>query len=199
MNKERSPFLSNAHGTIADSWRPSAQLCQQLESQGLNRHFINGELRFQFITGLQQQEVRGGNWEEMFKNFALQRAPKAQTSAPAVPPSHETFSPGSSTNPQQVSTHQQATAMDDNWRPSDNMVELIIATICPNSDYLQAQLISFTSHFHGQYNPNWDQQFKKWVNNGWNVYGHKNNFGKNNKDDRGFVEKHTDKSWREGL
>ncbi|WP_101758340.1 DnaT-like ssDNA-binding domain-containing protein [Oceanicoccus sp. KOV_DT_Chl] len=205
MTKKRpeyseGPFMADLQrqgSAIANSWRPSARLCQQLESQGLNRQFINGELRIQFVTGLQQQDVRNADWDELFKQYALQRAPASHPTNHQQP-TRETFSPGSSTNPQQVST-QRATAMSDDWRPSDNMVELIMATICPNADYLKAQLISFTSHFHGQYNPNWDQQFKKWVNNGWNVYGHKNNFGKNNKEERSFVEKHTDMSWTDGL
>ncbi|MGK0498768.1 MAG: hypothetical protein ACJAYG_000399 [Oceanicoccus sp.] len=202
MNKERSPLFTNVlanGGLIADAWRPSAGLLQRLAAIGLNTHFANGELRIQFVTGLQQQEVRNGNWEQLFEQFASQRAPQASSSAQPQANSSETYTPGSYTQPRQNHSHQ-AIAMGDDWRPSDQMVELIIASICPNVDYLNAQLISFSSHFFGQYNPNWDQQFKKWINNGWNVYGHKKNFAKNNEQDqRGFVEKHTDKSWGEGL
>ena len=123
------------------------------------------------------------------------QAPKANSKTPSPSAPDNTVD-----NPHQSSMTKRSTAMTDDWRPSDEMVKLILATICANEDYLRAQLISFTSHFHGQYNPNWDQQFKKWINNGWNVYGHKNNFAKTaTKDDRDFVEKHTDKSWRDGL
>ncbi len=205
MAKERSPFLTNVleqGDSIADSWQPSAQLCRWLEEQGLNRYLIKGELRTQFILAHQQQDTRRGNWDALFKAFALQKLP-AKTQPPAQRTAPATAST-TSRSPGATASNNRHEAMSDDWRPSPTMVELILATICPNMDYLKAQLISFTSHFHGQYNPNWDQQFKKWINNGWNVYGHKNNFGKSNqrndgKDQRSFVEKHTDKSWRDGL
>ena len=77
------------------------------------------------------------------------------------------------------------------------MLELIVGTLCPDESYIRTQLVSFTSHFYGQYHSNWDQKFKQWINNGWNVYGHKRNYD-NNKD-QGFIEKHSDRSWADEL
>ena len=179
-------LLSTQGQLIPDSWRPSPQLCQRLQQQGLNLHWLNGELRIRFVTELQQQGVRKGDWDQLFERYALAHSQPPGAQGNAAPPAFQSA----------ASTGQ---SMSDDWRPSNEMVKLILATICPNRDYLKAQLVSFTSHFHGQYNPNWDQQFKKWINNGWNVYGHRNNFNNASQDQRGFVEKHTDKSWREGL
>lgn len=145
------------------------------------------------------QGQRNDNWEQLFEDYAQPKKPQQPHYQEPNLQASASLNNTSIREPYNPITASRSSPMTDDWRPSDNMVELIMATICPNGDYLNAQLISFTSHFHGQYNPNWDQQFKKWVNNGWNVYGHKNNFGKNNKEGRGFVEKHTDKSWREGL
>lgn len=114
------------------------------------------------------------------------------------PVQNKTTNGNVSTSRTQGATASRHTAMSDNWRPSEEMVKLILSTICPNADYLNTQLISFTSHFHDQFNPNWDQQFKKWINNGWNVYGHKNNFSNttaNANNNKGFVDTYTDTSW----
>ena len=177
---------------ISYSWRPSPKAIQRIKALGFDPRVINQDLRTQFITTMQANNTRNGDWDSLFEAFAEQHIAStsnehavAKTVAPWQQPS------GSSRR------HQ---TMTDDWRPSMEMVELIVNTICDNTDYLEAQLMSFTSHFHHQQHPNWDQKFKQWINNGWNVYGHKKTFTQTTQqDDRGFIEKHTDKSWREGL
>jgi len=177
---------------IQDGWRPQQATINALLRLGFDKYTINGELRQQFIQTMRRNDARNEDWDTLFEDFAtLQQSPQTMAT-----PRGKALSTGDTNHPASTSRY---VRMDDNWRPSDEMAELILTTICDKADYLNAQLISFTSHFHGQQHPNWDQKFKQWINNGWNVYGHKKNFDSKNKDDRGFVEKHTDKSWRDGL
>lgn len=190
------PFMADraSRGApIPDGWRPQQATINTLLGLGFDKYTINGELRRQFILTMQRNDARNGDWDTLFTDFAaLQQPQSAATRNPgqSIATANDTFA---------ETTSNRYVQMDDYWRPSDEMAELILTTICDNPNYLNAQLISFTSHFHGQQHPNWDQKFKQWINNGWNVYGHKNNFESSNKDERGFVEKHTDKSWRDGL
>lgn len=185
---------------ISDSWQPSPAIRQQLASQGWNRYQLS-QLRCDYIMECQRRDLRNADWDQGFLRYSEQQASTA--SAPATTSTTMTSTTMTNTTIANSSgdsgfLSQRHQAMTDDWRPNDEMVRLILATICPNIDYLNAQLISFTSHFHGQFNPNWDQQFKKWINNGWNVYGHKNSFAKQ-QDGRDFVAKHTDMSWTDGL
>lgn len=171
---------------ISDSWQPSSQLINQLISQGVPRYSLLNDWRSAFIQAMQHEDRRESQWDSLFLQFVEQH----QRSTPA---------PGLNRSLASSSTHtpQRTAAMTDDWQPSTEMLQLVRDTICPNGDYIKAQLISFTSHFYGQHHPNWDQKFRQWVNNGWNVYGHKNNYQKAS--EQGFIEKHTDRSWADDL
>jgi hypothetical protein len=194
MNRRKNNYSASwgdmieARGlTISDSWQPSSQLINQLVGQGISRYALLNEWRSGFIQSMQQQDQRQGQWDELFQQFIEQQH------QPISQPSLNTSMPGS----RNTSSPQRTAAMTDDWQPSVEMLKLIGDTICPNGDYIKAQLISFTSHFFGQHHPNWDQKFRQWINNGWNVYGHKKNYAKH--DEKGFIEEHTDRSWRDGL
>jgi hypothetical protein len=171
---------------ISDSWQPSSQLISHLVSQGIPRYSLLNDWRSAFIQAMQHEDRRESQWDPLFQQFVEQQQ------RPAKPP---VLNRGLSTT--NASSPQRATAMTDDWQPSAEMLKLVRDTICPNGDYIKAQLISFTSHFYGQHHPNWDQKFRQWINNGWNVYGHKKNYNKQS--EQGFIEKHTDRSWADDL
>ena len=176
---------------ITYTWKPSSQLINQLVSQGISQYTLLNEWRPGFIQLMESQGRRGEQWDELFLQFIAQYHQPA--SQPPPQPSLNRGLAGSSGH----HSPQRNAAMTDDWQPSVEMLKLIRDTICPNGDYIKAQLISFTSHFYGQHHPNWDQKFRQWINNGWNVYGHKNNYAKS--EEKGFIDKHTDRSWRDGL
>ena len=172
------------------SWQPAAAAINAIAAMGMQPYAIKTDLRREFILYCQQQDLRSQSWDQLFIDYAKQRLmPVRQTVAPnRAEQNIQPYSPAAVVTGSSI--------MTDDWQPSDNMLEYILAMVCPNKDYIKAQLISFTSHYHGKSHPNWDQQFKKWINQGWNVYQNKNQFKDS---DKSFVEEHTNKSWREGL
>jgi len=169
---------------ISDSWQPSSQLINMLVSQGVSRYSVLNEWRGSFIQAMQHEDRRESQWDSLFQQFIEQH--------------HRPVAPSLNRSMASPNHSQSKTAvMTDDWQPSVEMLKLIRDTICPNGEYTKAQLISFTSHFHGQQHPNWDQKFRQWINNGWNVYGHKKNYSKAT--EPGFIEKHTDRSWADEL
>ncbi|WP_339669260.1 DnaT-like ssDNA-binding domain-containing protein [Dasania marina] len=176
------------------NWQPNARVVSAISAMGMQEYTVKTDFRREFILYCQQQELRNqhGDWDQLFLDYAKQRlqvpAAKATTAAPAKQ-ALQPYTPDAVVESSNI--------MSDDWQPSANMLEYITAMVCPNLDYINAQLISFTSHYHGKSHPNWDQQFKKWINQGWNVYQNKNSFkDASNKD---FVKQHTDTSWSDGL
>ncbi len=193
MNRKRNNYSASwgdmveARGlAISDSWQPSSQLLNQLISQGISRYALLNEWRGAFIQIMQNEDRREGQqqWDTLFQQFVAQQQP-------VVTPSPGTYPGRPGSEPSRTAT------MTNDWQPSQEMLKLIRDTVCPNGDYIKAQLTSFSSHFYGQHHPNWDQKFRQWINNGWNVYGHKNNYKEQS--EQGFIEKHTDRSWADDL
>ena len=184
--------LSSGNLTIRDSWQPAPATINAIAAMGMQPYAIKTDLRREFILHCQQRDVRNQDWNQLFISYAKQRLMPSQPPAnSAVNRTEQKIQPYSP-----ATTMTSSNIMTDDWQPSSTMLEYILAMVCPNKDYIQAQLVSFTSHYHGKSHANWDQQFKKWINQGWNVYQNKNHF----KDgDKSFAEEHTDKSWREGL
>jgi hypothetical protein len=182
---------------IRNDWRPNQRTIDRITALGFNKYAISSDLRIRFILTMRERDTRNGDWDSLFEQFAELGLPPAMENLPAYSPEQ----------PQTTASTRRNSMMSDEWQPSAEMLELIVSTLCQNIEYIEAQLLSFTSHFHGQQHPNWDQKFKQWINNGWNVYGHKKNYGNSHagqsnasgQGGKSFVEKHTDKSWREGL
>lgn len=194
MNRRKNNYSASwgdmveARGlTISDSWQPSSQLVNQLVGQGIPRYSLLNDWRSGFIQTMQSEDRRESQWDKLFQQFIEQHH------QPEVSPSLNRSLSTSSTQ----GSPQRAAAMTDDWQPSMEMLKLIRDTLCPNGEYIKAQLVSFTSHFYGQHHPNWDQKFRQWINNGWNVYGHKKNYSQDS--EQGFIEKHTDRSWADDL
>lgn len=192
MNKKTPTYhtsfdelLTSGQLPIADNWQPSHQCLTAISALGISLYEIKTTLRSEFILSCQAKGLTNQDWNALFLSYAKQRL--APSSSSGRNPTASQFAATPSNSP----------LMTDDWQPSKAMLEYILTMVCPNRDYIRAQLISFTSHYHGKSHPNWDQQFKKWINQGWNIYQNKDHFEK--KDSRDFVEKHTDKSWRDGL
>lgn len=187
-------FLSSGNLMISYNWQPAARTVSAISALGMQEYTIKTDFRREFILYCQQQELRNqsGDWDQLFLNYAQQRLQPQQLTTAATTASETAIKPFS---PDEVVGG--SNIMSDDWQPSANMLEYIVAMVCPNLDYIKAQLISFTSHYHGKSHPNWDQQFKKWINQGWNVYQNKNSFKESSNKD--FVEQHTDTSWSDGL
>ncbi|MGK0441116.1 MAG: hypothetical protein ACJA0N_000912 [Pseudohongiellaceae bacterium] len=194
-------YLSSGNLTISNSWHPAASSISAITAMGMQAYTIKTDLRRDFILSCQYRELRNQPWDKLFIDYARERLSPQQAEPPAA-----TQLPSSSTHQSQAlrpfspaddPEGNSSNIITDDWQPSANMMEYILAMVCPNTDYIQAQLVSFTSHYHGKAHANWDQQFKKWINQGWNVYQNKNHFKDDN--DKSFVDKHTDTSWSDGL
>lgn len=187
-------FLSSGNLMINYNWQPSTRTVSAIGAMGMQEYTVKTDFRRDFILHCQQQELRNqsGDWDQLFIDYAKQRLQIPSHQQAAATSTEQTLKPFS---PDEVIGA--SNIMTDDWQPSANMLEYIIAMVCPNTDYIQAQLVSFTSHYHGKPHANWDQQFKKWINQGWNVYQNKKHFKDN--DDKSFVDKHTDTSWSDGL
>lgn len=182
--------LTSGNLTIRNDWQPTPATVQAIAAMGMQAYAVKTTFRGEFILHCQGQDLRNQNWNELFISYAKQRLAPTLPQTPAQPAQNlKPFSPEQATAASNI--------MTDDWQPSANMMEYIIAMVCPNAEYIKAQLVSFTSHYHGKTHANWDQQFKKWVNQGWNVYQNKNNFKESS--DKSFIDKHTDTSWSDGL
>ena len=191
------PLFGTENREITYSWKPSTAAVARIAELGLDPYTIKNELRTEFIIYCESQGLREKNYNNVFIEYAQEHYGLPPASKPQAPTPHNSntnaVAPFSPSEPSLVSS----AIMTDEWQPSHNMLEYILAMVCPNKEYIQAQLISFTSHYYGKTHANWDQQFKKWINQGWNVYQNKNNFKQDN--NKGFIETHTDKSWSDGL
>lgn len=174
---------------VRDDWRPSPETLNALEQQGINRYQANQQWRLAFIRSMRQLDRRNADWDSEFIQFVRQQQGASSRSQTAVPAAWR--------NDNRVVAG--GDVMSDDWQPSPAMRDMILQTLCPEPDYLDSQRISFTSHFHGQLHSNWDQKFKQWINNGWNVYGHKHQFRQQRDEQKSFVETHTDRSWADDL
>ena len=187
-----SADLERRGNPIRDDWRPQPVTLERLQARGVNRYQANQQLRIAFIQAMRRADVRNADWDSRFEAYVAEQLPAAGA-APAGSGVPAAWREGAGED-------KRAVMMTDEWQPSAAMRDLILRTLCPEDDYLNSQLVSFTSHFHGQFHPNWDQKFRQWINNGWNVYGHKNHYGQNRgKGQKGFVETHTDRSWADDL
>ena len=182
--------LTSGNLTIRNDWQPTPATVQAISAMGMQAYTVKTTFRGEFILHCQGRDIRNQDWNQLFLDYARQRlTPMPAQKATKQPQSLQPFTP--------EQTSPASNVMTDDWQPSTTMMEYIIAMVCPNTDYIKAQLVSFTSHYHGKSHLNWDQQFKKWVNQGWNVYQNKNHYKDNS--DKSFAEEHTNKNWRDGL
>ncbi|WP_232787452.1 DnaT-like ssDNA-binding domain-containing protein [Spongiibacter nanhainus] len=171
--------------SLASSWRPSADALEILLRDGVTQHFIEDAIP-EFILYWQERGTVDNNWNSRFiQHIRLQWARYRNT----------------------VGEEQEFTPMRADWQPSEAVFD-ILRMACIDADFARAQIPEFILYWRdsGQAQRSWNTKFLQHVKYRW---AHSHQMGSGNARQQhatgpgqqatGFIEKHTDRSWAEGL
>jgi hypothetical protein len=170
---------------IDDEWQPSLDALEILDRDGITRPFIEDAIP-EFILYWRERGTVDNNWNSRFiQHIRLQWARYTRT----------------------VSNEQEITPIPSNWQPSEAVFDILhMARIDP--EFAQQQIPEFLLFWQdsGQAHRSWNTKFLQHVKYRW---AHSHQLGQDharqqqasgkNPPANSFIEKHTDRSWREGL
>lgn len=171
---------------LAYHWLPDEEILQMLSNAGISDEFIQETIP-EFVVYWRERGGVSSTWNHQFFKHVKKQWDRYLRA---------------------LNSEREPTLINSNWRPSADFYDtLALARIDRDfADSLIAEFILYWEEKQEAHNA-WNARFLKHVKYHWakqhdmseSNAGQQNPYATGQKDNRGFIEKHTDRSWREGL